>query len=129
MIHLRYAVTFAAGLMLMPAHSSAQTLAGMSGVDWLSHMERLQAARGDPARHVHFDARIEGIDISGGVVTVVHPAMRSGDGSIAMPAMRMTFHVTSSSKLKGLSTGDMVHAVVGRYRGAIMITEIRKVPS
>ncbi|KMO38826.1 hypothetical protein VP06_05690 [Methylobacterium aquaticum] len=94
--------------------------------EWLSRMERLQAERGDPARHVHFDAQVESVDRGSGTVTMVHPEMRSGDGSIVMPRMHMTFHVIAFSKLRGIAAGDQVHAVVGRHKGAIMITQIRK---
>ncbi len=100
--------------------------ASIDGFEWLSRMERLQAERGDPARHVHFDARVESVDRGSGSVTMVHPEMRSGDGSIVMPRMHMTFHAISFSKLRGIDAGDPVHAVIGRHKGAIMITQIRK---
>ncbi|CAX23041.1 protein of unknown function [Methylorubrum extorquens DM4] len=96
------------------------------GFEWLSRLERLQAERGDPARHVHFDARVESVDRGSGTVTMVHPEMRSGDGFIVMPRMHMTFHAIAFSKLRGIEAGDAVHTVVGRHKGAIMITQIRK---
>lgn len=94
--------------------------------EWLSSMERLQAERGDPAKHVHFDALIESLDTGSGGVTLLHPEMRNGDGSIVMPAMHLTFHVISFAKLRGLASGNAVHIVIGRHKGAIMITSIRK---
>ncbi|WP_375276074.1 copper-binding protein [Methylorubrum thiocyanatum] len=100
--------------------------ASIDSFEWLSRMERLQAERGDPARHVHFDARVESVDRGSGTVTMLHPGMRSGDGSLVMPAMHMTFHVIAFSKLRGIAAGDAVHAVVGRHKGAIMVTQIRK---
>lgn len=105
---------------------ASATDASIDGFEWLSRMERLQAERGDPARHVHFDAQVESVDRGSGSVTMVHPEMRSGDGSIVMPRMHMTFHAISFSKLRGIGAGDRVHTVVGRHKGAIMVTQIRK---
>ncbi|MBK3404974.1 copper-binding protein [Methylorubrum populi] len=109
--------------------AGSEALAAEASIDsfeWLSRMERLQAERGDPARHVHFDARVESVDRGSGSVTMVHPEMRSGDGSIVMPRMHMTFHAIAFSKLRGIAAGDVVHTVIGRHKGAIMVTEIRK---
>jgi len=114
-------------LSLGVAHTGARATEGsINGFEWLSRMERLQAERGDPARHVHFDARVESVDPGTGSVTMVHPEMRSGDGSIVMPRMHMTFHAIAFSKLRGIGAGDAVHTVIGRHKGAIMITQIRK---
>lgn len=105
---------------------ASATEASIDSFEWLSRMERLQAERGDPARHVHFDARVESVDPDSGSVTMVHPEMRSGDGSIVMPRMHMTFHAIAFSKLRGIGAGDVVHTVIGRHKGAIMVTHIRR---
>ncbi len=119
------ALSLALSLVLSSSGTPARD-AAIGSFEWLSRMERLQAERGDPARHVHFDAEVEALDQGSGSVTMVHPGMRSGDGSIVMPRMHMTFHVISFSKLRGIEAGDRVHIVVGRHKGAVMVTQIRK---
>ena len=120
--HLR-----AVGLGLaLAANLSVTASASMSGVEWLTRMEQIQRSRGDPARHVHSDGKLQDVDLGSVAVTILHPELRSPDNSIWMPAMRMVFHVTDAGKLKGLRPGDNVHFVVGRHRGAVVITEIRK---
>jgi len=103
--------------------------ASMAGVEWLTRAEQIQAAQGLPSsRHVHSQGTIEALDDGPGTINIFHREMHSPDGSIWMPAMHMVFHVTTRELLKGLKSGDHVHFVVGRHRGAVMITRIDKAP-
>jgi Cu/Ag efflux protein CusF len=79
-----------------------------------------------PDRHVHSRGRIESVDIEQGTVTMWHWELGSLDKSVWMPAMRMVFHVTNRSILRGLNPGDEVTFQATRLRNALMITKIRK---
>lgn len=103
--------------------------ASMTGVEWLTRAEQIQAAQGLPSsRHVHSQGTIQALDEGPGTINIFHREMQSPDGSIWMPAMHMVFHVTTRELLKGLKPGDHIHFIVGRHRGAVMITSIRKAP-
>jgi Cu/Ag efflux protein CusF len=114
------------GLLMVLPHPS---LAYISGAEWLTRMEKIQAAQGIPSsRHVRAQGEVDEIDARSGTISIFHPELRTPDNSIWMPAMHMVFHVTSKEMLKGLKTGDHIHFVVGRHRGAVMVTHIDKRP-
>lgn len=114
------------GLLMVHAHPA---LATMPGAEWLTRMEKIQAAKGIPSsRHVRAQGAVDEIDEGSGTISVFHPELRSPDSSIWMPAMHMVFHVTSKKMLNGLKPGDHVHFIVGRHRGAVMITHIDRRP-
>lgn len=103
--------------------------ASMTGVEWLKSMEQMQATKGlPPSRHVRSQGTVEALDAGPGTVNIFHLELRSPDGRIWMPAMNMVFHVTSRKMLNGLKPGDHIHFIVGRHRGAVMITHIDKIP-
>lgn len=103
--------------------------ASMTGVEWLTLMEQIQATNGlPPSRHVRTQGTVEALDAGPGTVNIFHSELQSPDGSIWMPAMYMVFHVTSRKLLNGLKPGDHIHFIVGRHRGAVMITHIDKIP-
>ncbi len=107
------------------------TLVAATGIDGNEFMDRLQAiqrSRGDMSAHVHAQGRVEEVDPSVPSVTLTHSEIGSPDGRIWMPAMRMTFHVSSDVPLAGLKRGDIVRYVAQRLKGAVTITEIRPQP-
>lgn len=113
-------------LLMVLSHPS---LAYISGAEWLTRMEQIQAAKEIPSsRHVRAQGTVDQVDEGSGTISVFHPELRSPDSSIWMPAMHMVFHVTSKKMLNGLKPGDHIHFIVGRHRGAVMITHIDRRP-
>ena len=109
--------------------TTVSAFAWMTGVEWLTRAEQIQAAQGLPSsRHVRSQGTILAFDEGPGTINIFHREMQSPDASIWMPAMHMVFHVTTRELLKGLKPGDHIHFIVGRHRGAVMITNIRKAP-
>lgn len=114
-----------AGLFMAAALPAS---ASMTGVEWLTRMEQMQATKGlPPSRHIRTQGTVEALDLGPGTINILHLELRSPDGSIWMPAMHMVFHVTSRDLLNGLKPGDHIHFIVGRHRGAVMITHIDKI--
>ena len=74
-------------------------------------------------------ARIAHLDHERGLVTLVHEAGRSGDGSLTMPEMSMALQVANPHWLHDLSPGSIVRFKAARRRGAITIIAIEPVAS
>lgn len=72
-------------------------------------------------------ARIARIDHERGLVTLVHEAVRSGDGSLAMPEMSMTLQVADPHWLHDFRPGAIVSFKAARRRGAITVISIEPV--
>ena len=74
-------------------------------------------------------ARIARIDHERGLVTLVHEAVRSGDGSLAMPEMSMTLQVADPRWLHDFHPGAIVSFKAARRRGAITVISLEPIAS
>ena len=107
-------------LALLAFNASAQGLNSR-----LEELDRTHSSVGHQ-RHVHSRGQIEAVDVEGGLVTMWHWELSSPDKSIWMPGMRMVFHTTNRTMLRGLRPGDQVTFEAVRLRNAVMVTKIQK---
>ena len=113
------AVVFVSLAAVLPA-------AAMEEGHWLEHLDRTHTWI-DPRQHVESYGEIVSIDAARRSLTLQHVAFESPDRSIKMPVMTMDFRATSQSKLNRLKVGDWVSFEAVRQRGALVVTDIRRV--
>lgn len=121
-----FAIATNAILALPGMNAAAQEFATPSA--WLDQLDREHHKMVSPAGHVHATGHVEEVDIGPATIILWTGEIRSRDGSIWMPPMRMTFHATNRRMLRGLQPGDTVAFEAARLRNAVMITNIRKLP-
>lgn len=67
---------------------------------------------------------IKKVDVAQGKLTIKHGDIKN----LGMPGMTMMFKVKDPAMLNGVKAGDAVQFVVERKDGALVITELKKVP-
>ncbi len=98
----------------------------MAPSEWLDKLDREHDQMVAKAGHAHAKGQVESVDPGPGIVAILCEEIQSPDKTIWMPPMRMVFHVTNRRMLDGLKSGDAVQFEVARLRGAVMVTNIRK---
>lgn len=120
---LAVVTSLAAAHTALPVHAQELT----SPSEWLDTLDREHDHLVSKFGHVHARGKVQVVDVGPGTITLITEEMQSPDKSIWMPAMRMVFHVTNRGILGGLQPGDVVEFEAARLRGAVMITNLRKV--
>ncbi|MBX9824848.1 MAG: copper-binding protein [Xanthobacteraceae bacterium] len=116
-----------AALVALPfAAGSVHGQQATSPSEWMNKLDREHNHLVSKEGHAHGRGQVEAVDPGGISVTILTEQMASADGTIWMPAMRMTFHVTNSAMLRDLRQGDRVEFRAARLRNAVMITDIHK---
>ncbi len=117
----------AVALILALASSSATAQGTATPSEWLDRLDRQHRNLVSQQGHAHAKGHVQAVDSGPGTVTLIAEEMRSPDGTIWMPAMRMVFHVTNRQLLEGVRPGDLVEFEAAKLRGAVMIVALRKV--
>lgn len=97
------------------------TLASMSGVEWLQHIERLRGVQGNTTGPLWIPVQVASVDNQRQQLTISHGEIKS----IGMPAMTMTFALADPAHLRMLKPGDTVDIQAANQGGVVRITDVR----
>lgn len=97
--------------------------------EWLDKLDREHDQIVSRSGHAHARGEVQAVHVGPGpaTVTIVTEEMESADKTVLMGRMKMIFHVTNRRILEGIEPGDAVEFEAARLKGAIMVTNLRKV--